>query len=237
MKATLVRTDTITPHMKTFWFEPEKQVQYVAGQYTQLYLPHANTDNRGDKRWFTLSSSPTEPLVSITTKFADARSSSFKQVLQALTPGVDVHLAEPMGDFVLPKDMTIPILFAAGGAGITPVRSMIKYLADSGEMRNVQLLHSAATQEELAFCALFKEYKPLYYQPIVKNAHRDWPGETGALMTERILQAVGTGNSADGLIYLSGPEILVEKLDKELRQAGIAPERLVTDFFHGYRDV
>lgn len=237
MKATLVRIDTVTPNVKTFWFKPEKPMQYVAGQYTQLYLPHANTDNRGDKRWFTLSSSPTESLVSITTKFADARSSSFKQILHALAPGARVHLAEPMGDFVLPKDVTIPILFAAGGAGITPVRSMIKYLKDRGETRSVQLLHSAGSEEELAFYALFKEYKPLYYQPIVKNAHPGWPGKAGTLTTERILQAAGTGSSANSLIYLSGPEVLVEKLDKELRQAGVAPERLVTDFFHGYRDV
>lgn len=235
MKATLVRINTITPHMKTFWFKPERSVHYVAGQYTQLYLPHDNTDDRGDKRWFTLSSAPTEALVSITTKFAEGRPSSFKQILQALTPGTEIHLAEPMGDFVLPKDTAIPILFAAGGAGITPVRSMIKYLADTAETRTVQLLHAASREEELAFRTLFDDYKPLWYQPIIKQPLTDWPGASGSLTSERIMHAIRS--SADGLIYLSGPEPLVEKLDKELKRAGIAPERLVTDFFHGYLDV
>jgi ferredoxin-NADP reductase len=235
MKATLVRIDTVTPRMKTFWFRPDRSVQYVAGQYTQAYLPHNQPDDRGDKRWFTLSSSPTEPLLGVTTKFAPQRSSTFKRTLRALAPGVQVQLAEPMGDFVLPKDATLPLLFVAGGAGITPVRSMIKYLTDRDEKRTVHLLHGASLGEELAFRPLFEGYKSLHYRPVVKASDQTWQGESGALTTELILQAAGA--LPGGLIYLSGPEVLVEKLDKELKEAGIAPERLVTDFFHGYSDV
>src|SRR5690349_12906121 len=110
-------------HIKTFWFKPEKPVKYTAGQFTEIYLPHDNADNRGQRRWFTVSSSPTDPMVSITTKFATEHGSTFKQTLAALKPGTPLKLADPMGDFVLPKDPSIPLIFVAGGIGVTPMHS------------------------------------------------------------------------------------------------------------------
>jgi ferredoxin-NADP reductase len=81
MKITLDYTENIAKNIQTFWFKPDKPVRYVAGQFIELTLPHDNPDKRGIKRWFTLSSSPTEPLISITTKHAENIVSSFKQNL------------------------------------------------------------------------------------------------------------------------------------------------------------
>lgn len=47
-------------NITTFFFRPEKPVQYTAGQFIELTIPHENPDDRGQKRWFTLSSSPTD---------------------------------------------------------------------------------------------------------------------------------------------------------------------------------
>ena len=233
MKATFDHVEDIAANIKTFWFKPEVPVRYIAGQFTELYLPHDNADDRGIKRWFTLSSSPTDPMVSITTKFATDRSSTFKQTLQQLKPGTELMLADPMGDFVLPKDKAIPLLFVAGGIGVTPVHSMVKYLADTNEQRDIQLLYAATNENELAFKDLFESYKMRKLEYVIKAPSPNWKGETGSLTTERILEAVS--NSEDMLIYLSGPEPMVETFDKELKAAGINKHRLVTDFFPGYK--
>src|SRR6185369_15796787 len=103
----------------SFWFRPERPVDYIAGQFTEIYLPHSGADSRGERRWFTLSSSPTDALVSITTQFIPTEGSTFKKELFGLRPGAALKLADPMGDFVLPKDPSIPLLFIAGGLGIT----------------------------------------------------------------------------------------------------------------------
>jgi ferredoxin-NADP reductase len=218
-------------HIKTFWFKPEKPVRYTAGQFTELYLPHPDADNRGQRRWFTLSSSPTDPLLSITTKFASNPSSTFKEILQQIEPGTPLKLAEPMGDFVLPKDPTIPLLFVASGIGITPMYSMIKYLNDTGERRNIHLIYAVTRASEIAFEDLFNQYG-VGLTIILKEPPDEYRGETGSLDADRILQLVDdTGKS---LFYLSGPEPMVETFMKGLKVKGIDEHHLVTDYFPGY---
>jgi glycine betaine catabolism B len=218
-------------HIKTFWFKPEKPVRYTAGQFTELYLPHPDADSRGQRRWFTLSSSPTDPLLSITTKFAPNLSSTFKEILQQIEPGTPLKLAEPMGDFVLPKDPTIPLLFVASGIGITPMYSMIKYLNDTGERRNIHLIYAVTRASEIAFEDLFNQYG-VGLTIILKEPPDEYRGETGSLDADRILQLVD--NTGKSLFYLSGPEPMVETFMKELKVKGIDEHRLVTDYFPGY---
>src|SRR4051812_34213512 len=129
MKAIFDHSQPEAANITTFFFRPEKPVQYTAGQFTELYLPHNNPDKRGIKRWFTISSSPSEELLSITTKFTPEKGSSFKETLRKLVPGTEVHLEEPMGDFVLPKLIQTPLIFVAGGIGITPFHSILEWLA------------------------------------------------------------------------------------------------------------
>ncbi|MEK7152804.1 MAG: FAD-dependent oxidoreductase, partial [Patescibacteria group bacterium] len=206
--------EDIATNIKTFWFKPEQPVRYQAGQFTELYLPHPNADERGETHNFTLSSSPTEPLLGITTKFATDRSSTFKQTLRALQPGAVVHLADPMGDVVLPKDKTTPLLFVAGGIGITPFRSMLTYLTDMNEQRTIRVLYGVNRPEELAFTTLFQGYG-LEFTPSIKEASSQWHGETGPLSPSRILKAVEAPNT---LIYLSGPKPMIEGFANDLKR-------------------
>jgi ferredoxin-NADP reductase len=232
MNVVFERTEEIAHNIKTFWFKPEQSVRYLAGQFTEIYLSHDNPDERGTKRWFTLSSSPTERLLSITTKFASHQGSSFKQCLAQLKRGTRLRLAEPMGDFVLPKDKSIPLVFVAGGMGITPMGSMVKWLLDSGEKRKIHLIYVVTEEDELAFVSLFQEYK-LEFTPLVKNPDASYRGQTGSLSVDRILELAR--DDGKSLVYLSGPEPMIETFFKGLRAKGIANERLVTDYFPGYQ--
>src|SRR5579862_735458 len=117
MKVRLDHTNQEAANITTFWFKPLQQLTYTAGQYIELTLPHDRPDDRGIKRWFTLSSAPGGDLVSITTKFAGEKSSTFKRSLFGLSPGAELHMSEASGDFVLPKDSSIPLVLVAGGIG------------------------------------------------------------------------------------------------------------------------
>ncbi len=231
MKATLDHVEQLAPNIKTFWFKPERRIHHVSGEYTELYLPHDNPDERGQKHWFTISSSSTDELMSITTKFPapDQQMSTFKQTLLSLPVGAEVNLAEPMGDFVLPKDKNIPILYIAGGIGVTPIHSMVKYLHDTGERRDITLLYAANNPSEIVFSDLFNSY-PMQFVPIVKNPDASWHGETGVLTPERIISYLKPGM----LVYLSGPEPMIEALTKDLEAQGVDKRNVVTDFFPGY---
>jgi ferredoxin-NADP reductase len=230
MNVTLDHIEPIAKNIYTFWFRPSHPISYIAGQYIEMYLPHDAADERGERRWFTLSSSPSEELLAITTKHFGDPVSSFKQRLFALKPGDEVKLSEPMGDFVLPKDTTIPLVFVVGGIGVAPVRSIVKWLLDTNEKRTITLLYGAKTESEVAFREIFEAYG-ITPQIILSSPEVSWRGAAGYITTDMIMQAASDSRS---LIYISGPEQFTEKLAADLKTVALPPERLVLDFFPGY---
>ncbi|HUP26271.1 MAG TPA: FAD-dependent oxidoreductase [Candidatus Limnocylindrales bacterium] len=230
MHITYEGSELVAPNIQTFFFRAETKPDYVAGQFIEITLPHKHVDQRGQKRWFTLSSSPSEELLAITTKCAGP-SSTFKQTLFGLMPGVSVMISEPMGDFVLPKDNQLPLLFVAGGLGITPVRSMVKWLCDNNDRRDVTIIYRVSNKDDIAFIDLFESYgvKP---KTILSQQTSDWPGIKGPLTADTILSLLP--NIQEALIYVSGPELMVERLEEELKFKKIRPDKLVLDFFPGY---
>jgi glycine betaine catabolism B len=234
MRAVFDHTHEEAANIITFCFKPERPVRYTAGQYAEWTLQHAQPDNRGIKRWFTISSSPTEEHVSITTKFNTERSSSFKMALRQLRPGDEIIMSEPMGDFVLPKLVQTPLVFVAGGIGVTPIHSMLAWLADTKETRPIKLLYAVRTEDEIVFQETFDKANQ-HATIIVSQPTAAWGGERGQLSAELILGLEKP--SEDTLIYVSGPELMVESLEKDLHKAGIKKHQFVGDFFPNYSGV
>lgn len=231
MRATFQKRDQLTDIISTFWFKPEQPLRHTAGQFTELTLRHDNPDERGIKRWFTISSSPTEELVSITTKFAGETSSSFKKTLFALEPGAEVDLAEAMGDFVLPKLMQTPLIFVAGGIGLTPFHSIFEWLIATGEKRNIRFLYAVNNEDDIIWQDVFDK-AGIHATIIVGDPSEAWGGLRGRLDAETILGLEKPTD--DTLIYMSGPEQMVEALEADLQKRGIDKRQLVGDFFPGY---
>lgn len=232
MRAVLADSTEETPIIRTFYFQPAKPLRYTAGQFIELTLDHDLPDERGSKRWFTLSSSPTQQLLSITTKYAgDERSSTFKKALFGLQAGDSVDISEPMGDFVLPRDVSVPLVFVAGGIGITPIHSMLQWLADSGENRQLRLMYGVASEEEIIFQETIKK-AGVPATLVVSKPSAAWGGERGRLSAEIILGVEAP--TPDTLLYLSGPEQMIENLSTALTKHGIKPRQIVTDKFPGY---
>lgn len=219
MKLTLVKKETIAPNIVSFYFQPETPIRYIAGQYIELHLPHDNPDDRRANRWFTLSSSPTEELLAITTRLHQ-RNSSFKNSLNNLQIGSVIRQAQlPMGDFVLPKDSKLPLIFIAGGIGITPYRSMCKYLLDTRQKRDITLIYAAKPDE-------------LVFSELIKNAGTKLIVPKSRLNSDLVLDYIGPISNQQ--IYISGPEKMVENLQHQLLRQNVRSSQLRTDFFHNY---
>lgn len=233
MDAAYIKKDRVAEKIYMFWFNPIKKPGFQAGQFTQIILPHENSDDRGYKRWFTISSSPTEQNLAITTKL-DSSPSSFKSHLFDLTPGQVVNFSEPMGDFVLPMDSKQPLVFVAGGIGITPMRSIAKYLSDKGLKRDITLLYGVKTETDLAYRDLFTVAE-IDYIEIIQKPSSSWKGEAGSLDAQRVLSA--GQKYTKPMYFISGPEPMVESLYKQMHARGIPDYRIVTDYFHNYAAV
>lgn len=234
MKAVFSHSVTESSTIETFYFVPERSLTYTAGQFVELHIPHNNPDSRGQNRWFTLSSSPTEEKISITTRFHAEHSSSYKFALRALQAGDTVRISEPMGDFVLPKLVQTPLVFVAIGIGVTPFLSIFRYLHATGEQRNIKLIYGVATEEDIIAQDIF-DVARVHATVVVKDPADAWGGERGRITAQMVLGIEQP--STDTLVYVSGPEPFVETLGDDLKKAGLPKNRLVRDLFPNYPEL
>lgn len=220
-----------------FWFKPSVPLVYKAGQFLEWTLPHAKPDSRGVRRYFTIASSPTEKDILLVTKFAPRKGSSFKDALSHLPAGESLYADGLEGDFVLPSDTTVPLVFIAGGIGVTPFRSMIKYLIDTNEHRNITLLYSVRSESELVFRDVFDNAKQVgvISKYIITGTSASSINNNETITPALIKECVKDVKTP--LYYVSGPELMVKAFYTMLIKMGISPKSIKHDYFPGYESL
>ncbi len=224
LRLRLQEVQTISDQVRHFVFTPDRKLDFHPGQYLEWTLGHAHSDSRGNRRTFTIASSPTEPTIQLGVKLYQP-SSSFKKALLALKPGDRLYAGELAGNFILPKDPTKPLVFIAGGIGITPFRSMLKYLVDSSQKRDITLLYLVSKPEEVAYKDVLGQAETLGVRVVILAN-----GEQ--LDAQRIQDAVP--DFAGRMFYLSGPNKMVESYVATLRTMKVPRTHIETDHFSGY---
>ena len=220
----LVYKENLVDNVWAFRFQPSKLFAWTAGQYVRVELPHDNPDEEGTKRWFTNSAAPYEGVLQITTRITN---STFKQALARLIKGGELQLIENHeGDFVW-QDSELPIVFIAGGIGVTPFYSILKQRTNDQLPIDVMLIYGARSEaipfkEELA-------------QWAVNNADFNVKYVLGEPLTvEKLTELEPSLNLS--LVYLSGPESMVEALGKSLKAHGLPEAQFKHDSFPNYNE-
>ena len=220
-----------------FIFNPGQKFAYEPGQYLEWTLQHDKTDSRGSRRYFTLASSPTEPDLRIGLKFYED-SSTFKKALLDANEDTMIVASQLTGDFVMPKDPAKQLAFIAGGIGITPFRSMVKYLLDKNETRKVTLLYSARTEDALAYKAIFEEARNKFglraiYAISDSKAEITSPNTVAGMITPDLIKQ-SVPNYLETIFYISGTHAMVVDMEDILVSLGISKRNIKLDFFPGY---
>jgi len=235
---TLQSKNKIARDTGEFIFTPDKPISFKPGQYLEWTLGHKGIDGRGNRRYFTISSSPTEKNISIGIKFDSKKSSSFKEALAELDEGKSLIAGQLAGDFIMPKNKKTKLCFIAGGIGVTPFRSMISYLVDKNEQRDVTLIYSCKRFDDLAYTNLFHHanthlgIKTVSTLTDLEHLPEDWTGYKGFLGVEIILTEVP--DYMERLFYISGPNSLVSATEKILFEIGVSKKQIKTDYFPGF---
>lgn len=221
----LVEEKLLLNDVITFVFQPDQPLQWQPGQYMHYYFEHPDTDERGIERWFTISAAPYEGHITITTRFTPEKSSSFKKSLKAMQPGDTIKAEGPGGKFVISDASKKPILIA-GGIGITPYRSMLLQMDHDGQDINADLLY-ANRDENFVFGdeleALAAKHPGFKIYKFIGDHH----------IEEADLKPYA--EDPDTIIYVSGPEPMVEAFEETLKEKLKVPEeRIKLDFFPGY---
>jgi glycine betaine catabolism B len=232
MKANLVSRLQLTDSIASFSFRPEREFSFTAGQYISLTLTDHVEAGQPAERWFTISSSPDEEVITITTRVGNAAHTPFKRALYKLQAGAEVDISEPMGAFVLPKLHQTPLVFVAGGIGITPFNSIFNWLHHTGETRDIRMLYSVKNEDDIIMQDTFNKVGQ-HVTLVVSEPSAAWGGERGELTAEMIIGIEKP--SHETLIFISGPEPFVQKLQADLESLGISNQQIVIDEFQGYK--
>ena len=205
----------------------------------EFTLAAHKSDSRGNRRYFTLASSPTEAETHLGVKFPNP-SSSFKRDLLGLQPGSTLVAGQLAGDFTLPRDQSKKLVFMAGGIGVTPFRSMLKYLSDRGEKRDIVLMYSNQTRAEIAYKEIFEEaerqigLKTIYALTNTHEAPSDLNGPVHLRRIDADMVQQEIPDYLQRLFYVSGTHAMTDALTQMLRGLGVPRAQIKTDFFPGF---
>jgi ferredoxin-NADP reductase len=138
--------------------------------------------------------------------------SSFKMKLGQLEKGEVIHAGALAGEFTLPTDWSKKLVFIAGGIGVTPFRSMVKYMTDMKEKRDVVLLYSNKTPSDVAYKNIFDEagakidLKTLYFMNDMEGATVESNMRVGFITPEVIMKEIP--DYKERMFYISGPHVM-----------------------------
>ncbi len=226
MKLRLIAKKRLVSNIKSFVFKPKANITWTAGQYLIYSLSHKNEDLRGKMRFFTISSSPFQKHITITTRIFKT-ASSFKKTLDNLKIGEEIEAKGPDGDFTFdnPKELSV---FIAGGIGITPFISIIRQLNFENKPINITLLYANKTKS-IAFKNELEE--------IAKN-HKEFKIHF-VFFPKRIdgnILSKFTKNKKTGF-FVSGPDPMVDSVTKILLDLGVLEDNIKQDYFSGYKKI
>lgn len=225
-----------TRNVQTLVFEPpagEKPYFYLPGQFHFLRLYRGDRRYDGEEHHFTISSSPTRPgLLTSTVK----ASGDFTAALGATQPGAAVYLEGPYGRFsFLLHPARKDLVFLAGGIGITPFMSMLRFLRDTESERKVVLLSANRKERDIIFRKELEEmvksgHPGLRVVHVLTQPNRRWRGEYGHIDHGMIRRYCGI--DIKGLqFYLCGPPGMMRRLDRELKELGADAAQIFSERF------
>jgi ferredoxin-NADP reductase len=222
-----------TPDVKSFRFPIcIKKAPYQPGQFFFLTIKI-----NGEKavHHFSFSSSPTdEEYIEFTKRITQH---DFSQALDAMPQGSWAHLQGPQGNFILPAEGS-KIAFIIGGIGITPVRSMLRYVTHQKLNYNIMLLYGNNNLEEIIFRdeldELASSRPPVKVEHVLSdpNIPSDWKGKTGLISKDLVIELVP--DYRERLFYISGPPKMVMILVEQISALKVPQEHIMRDSFTGY---
>ena len=207
-------------------------MDFQAGQYINLSVPAA-----GDRpRAFSIASPPSsaDEIELNICKVEGGVATSW--IHDELAVGAEMKFAGPYGRFFVRKSRPEPLIFLAGGSGLSSPKSMILDLLEEGDRRPMTLIYGARNQEDLYYYDLFSElagkHPGLTYIPVLSDEPEDsdWQGERG-FVHEAAERAFG-GRFAGHRAYLCGPPPMIDACITSLMRGRLFEREMYLEHFY-----
>jgi ferredoxin-NADP reductase len=209
----------------SFLFTAENSLKWLPGQHAGFTIPKADAAGKPTKP-FSIASTPDEGVIRLTTKVPE-NPSAYKRHLMSLTPGDSIIMSGPIGNFYV-EDTSKPILFIAGGIGITPYRALLKNYDKNKATApsSIKLLYIDSSPE-----FTFKDELDALHETndffFIK-----YLTERTTLTAEIINFANDHKNNA--YYFISGSPSMINSIKELLKENGIKAKAIKADSFRGY---
>jgi methane monooxygenase component C len=203
------------------------KIPFYAGQYLDIEIPGV-----GVSRSYSMASVDDDrQLTFLIRLLPDGR---FSQFLSAQAkPGLLLRLRGPFGAFSIRENGLRPRYFVAGGTGLSPVLSMVRYMQREGHPQETKLFFGITHQHELFYLDELKkletEMPNLRIFVSVAKPDPDWHGSTGTAIDELAKHLQATSTRPD--IYLCGPPAMIDAAFATAATFGVAKDQIYMEKF------
>ncbi len=230
LKATIKEIIPRTYNVKSFRLEDARNIEYKAGQFLCAQL----LTEKECERYLSISSSPTEKgYIEFTKKITQ---SDFSKILNSLKPTDKLKIQYPFGKFTL-QEAPKKIAFLSGGIGITPIRSICKYVVDKKLDIDIVVIYANRSIKDIVFKedfdAMQKEHPKLRVSHVLCEPAAGFKCRVGLINSQLIKNEVS--DYALREFYICGAPSMVEEMKRILTaELALPKENIITEGFHGY---
>jgi ferredoxin-NADP reductase len=214
--------------IKTFRLARPQGFDFKAGQFVPVRV---SIEGKPHVRCYSISSSPdSRGYFEISVRRQGLVSTTLHATLRQ---GAQLSIGKPAGQFVYPGDDERPLALLAGGIGITPLLSMLRFAVSSHPTRPVSLLYSARNREALAFLPELRVFAQRHPQLrigiTVSEAGAPEPWRKGRIDLPFIERYVA--HPAHTIFCVCGPAQMMADMERLLAGAGVPAAQIRSEKF------
>ncbi|MDD5043367.1 MAG: FAD-binding oxidoreductase [Patescibacteria group bacterium] len=211
-KAKITKIEKLAPQVLSLYLQPQEKINFQAGQYILVKIPQHDI-----YRAYSLFSTPEENQIRLCIQLIpNGKASGY---FAAIKEGEELEFKGPFGSFILEE--APEYIFAATGAGLSPLRCMIKELLQNGSKKPIHLFLGRRYEEDIFLTDELEELKKKYpnfsYTPTLTRPTSAWPGATGRV-TEHLAKLKNYKNKK---FYICGQPDMVNDCVAILKENGV----------------
>ncbi len=212
----ILHSHFITHNVKRFVLEKPSGFEYAPGQSALISIDLP--DWKEQRRPYTFTSLQHWDYLEFIIKIYEDHQGVSSQ-LGKLAIGQELLLHDVLGSIRYKG----PGIFIAGGTGITPFIAIFRALFESGNLRNLALLYSNKTRDDIILHdELIKMLGPAYKNVFTQEGVIGF--RERRIDRKFLIETIGDFNSR---FYVCGPEIFTEEICNALISLGADPEYLI----------
>jgi ferredoxin-NADP reductase len=227
--ATVGAVSEETAQVRTLRLEVPGWPGHRAGQHVDIRL--TADDGYQAERAYSIASAPGEPLAITVERLDDGEVSPY--LTEEVRAGDQLEVRGPIGGyFVWEPALGAPLLLAAGGSGIVPLRSMLRLRSQTGSHVPVRLLYSSRSLDDVIYRSEIDAPAAAVtvFHTLTRSRPPGWTGYARRV-DQKMLAEVAWPAADKPLAYVCGPTSFVETVAAGLVELGYPPVRVRTERF------